>query len=438
MKLSEAEFYRNLCRILFPLPRSIMGAGFRKSLEIISEHIPFEKIFFKTGEDVHDWTIPDEWVIRNATLTDPDGKILCDFADNNLSVVNYSIAIDENLTLEELEPFLHTCQHLEFATPYVTSYYYRTWGFCIPLHRKRELKPGYYHAYIDSEHKSGELIVGEKFVPGISDEEVLLSTYLCHPSMAINELSGPLVMIAIYKKMMSMSRLGMGVRFVICPENIGSVAFLSKRGSHLLDYCVGGLVLTCLANSEVFTYKKPRNNASKFNRITLNLLENSGFNFRILEFTPDGSDERQYCSPGYDLPMGVLMGDGYGNYPEYHTDADTIDLIDFSLIEKYADFCVLTIEMLCKNKVYNIKVAYGTPQLSKCPIDLYPKMMTFNSENKPAIDDTRVILELLNWCDGVKDLITVCEERKLCFRSAAIIAETLESAGYLVVEGMSH
>jgi len=425
----EQEMERYFDR-LFPICRSITGDGYQKSLDIIRETIPLEKIDFPSGTECYDWTVPDEWNIRDAYIVTPDGEKICNFKDSNLHVVGYSTPVDEHVTLDELKIHLHTIEELPDAIPYVTSYYKRNWGFCIQYNEYRKLKEGKYRAYIDSDLKPGKLTVGSLTIPGETDREILLSTYLCHPSMAVNELSGPLVAAFLYKKVIEEKPFQHTIRFIFCPETIGAMAFLSKFGVHLMDKLVAGYVINCVGLGDIYTYKESRSGKSLADRAAINVLKNQDTPFKRVEFNTIGSDERQYCSPGFNLPVGLIMRTMYGEYDEYHTSLDNKNIISFKAIEETVSTYFDVIRTIDNNHVYMSTVQYGTPQLSKSSVPIYPKTMTFN-KFKPFKDVHRMLLEIVNLSDGNHDLLAIAEKRDFKMLDLIEVAERLIETGYL-------
>ena len=421
---------------LFPICRSITGDGYQESLDILREIIPLEKIDFKSGTECFDWTIPDEWNIRDAYIINPDGvKIAC-FKENNLHVFGYSVPVNKEVNLHELKEHIHTIKELPEAIPYVTSYYKRNWGFCLPYKDYQKLKEGRYRVYIDSELKPGKLTIGMITIPGNIDREILISTYLCHPSMAVNELSGPLVTAFLCKKLLNEKPLRHTLRFVFCPENIGCIAFLSKYGMRLKDKIVAGYVVNCVGHGKFHTYKKSRRSDTLADRAALNVLEHHKFPFECVEFFPGGSDERQYCSPGFNLPVGLIMRTMYGRYDEYHTSLDNKNLISFSAIEECVETYYETIKTIDENTTCKSVVQFGTPQLSKSPIPLYPNTMKSNKFNRRK-DEVNKLLELINLSDGDNDLLAIAEKKKYKMLDLVPIKDRLIEAGYLEELGKS-
>jgi aminopeptidase-like protein len=368
---------------LWSILRSITGPGFRQSIEVLQKDVPLSLRSVPSGTDVFDWEIPPEWRIRDARLTGPDGEVYADFNELNLAVVSYSAPVDEILTLEELRPHLYTDPDNPDATPYVTSYYERNWGFCLPYETYESLPEGEYHAYIDSEFRQGELTYGHTTLQGESDREILLSTYLCHPMLANNELSGPLVLTSLYKRLSNWDRRKFTYRFVVVPETIGSLTYLWEHGCDLRNNLVGGLVLTCLGGpADHLSYKRTRRENSLLDQVVAHMAEYSDQEFRFRRYDQRGSDERQYNAPGFDLPVGQFARTVYGEYPAYHNSNDTKEFMTIeSLVESAA-----SIERVLHNIEYggyyrNLE-PYGEPMMSKRA--LYP---TVNSPERRATEN---------------------------------------------------
>ena len=317
--LNDKNSVEELFDRLFPICRSILGQGYRDSLEILKEYIPFKEEEYMSGTKVLNWTVPQEWVIREAWIKDEAGNVVVDFKDNNLHVVNYSDKIDGVFSLGELKKHIYTTDVDENAIPYVISYYKKRWGFCMSQKQLEQLKDGNYHAYIDSEFIDGKLVVGETVLKGQSNKEILLTSYLCHPSMANNELSGPLVLAMLYQRISKWKNRKYTYRFVINPETIGSISYLSRHGEELKESLYAGLVLTCLGGAETLRYKTSRRENSPIDGLVATMNDENNYKFRVQIFDPaEGSDERQYCSPGFDLPIGQMARKVYGEYKEYH------------------------------------------------------------------------------------------------------------------------
>lgn len=393
---------------LWPVCRSITGNGLRESLKILSEIIPLEISEVKTGTKVFDWVIPKEWNIRDAHITTPDGKKICDFKKNNLHVVNYSIPIEAKIEFDALREHLHTLPRLPEAIPYVTSYYKEKWGFCLSQNELDTLpKRGRYKIKIDSELSDGSLSYGQYLLEGESDKEILFSTYLCHPSMANNELSGPLVLSFLYKLIKLLPKRKYSYRFVIAPETIGTLAFLHDNKEDVLNNTIAGYVLTCCGTSADPVLKKSRRENSEADKIAAHILKHSNLKHKIIDFDPIGSDERQYCSPGFDLPVASVMRSKYHEYPEYHTSLDNKNLISFDAMSETIDLYFKIVKAFELNGNYENTVRFGEPNLGKR--GLYEDLS--GALSMPEKLSTR--MRLINFMDGTKDLLSFCEKYKL-------------------------
>ena len=424
--LSEIENYFDR---LFPICRSILGQGYRDSLAILRELVPFELESVRSGMDVLDWTVPDEWNIEDAYIITPDGDRIAQFKDHNLHVVHYSEPVDQELTLEELKDHLFTVPDLPDHLPYVTSYYHRRWGFCISQRQFDSLKPGIYRAVVKSEIKPGRLVYGQAMIPGRTDREVLISTYLCHPQMANHELSGPLVQAYLYKMLKATGPHRHTFRFLICPENIGAAAFLHDHGDQLCENVEAGYVVNCVGHGQEWTYKRSRQHASRSDVAAINTLRFGDTPLEIVDFFPDGSDERQFCSPGFNLPVGLIMRQMFGRYPEYHTSADDKNLISFDTIRESVQGYFDTIMALELDFRPYGRVQRGSPMLSKSPIPLYRNIMNFRSQPKNV--RTRIMLEILNLADGNMSLLDMAESKDFRLLDYADLIADLVAAGYI-------
>jgi aminopeptidase-like protein len=389
---------------LWPLLRSITGDGVRHTLDILSELVPMERHEIPSGTNVFDWTVPQEWVVRDAFILAPDGKRILDMAKNNLHLLNYSIPFRGEVSRAELDQHLHSLPELPQAIPYVTSYYEPRWGFCLSQDQRDGLPEGAYQVVIDTDHINGSLTYGEAVLPGTETAEVLISTNVCHPSLANNELSGPLVSAFLYRRLESMKERRLTYRFVFIPETIGCIAFLSTRGQHLRDNLVAGYSVTCIGDDAPFTYKRSRAGNSLADRAALYVLsQEDGIGSSILDFFPDGgSDERQYCSPGFDLPVGSLMRSMYLKYPEYHTSLDNRDFISFQAMSRSIDVYYRVMQALDVNLTYLNLMPWGEPQLGKR--GLYPTLGVIDRSGR-----TSALRWLLNFADGDHDLLSIAE-----------------------------
>ena len=420
IKKMEADFDR-----LWPICRSITGPGYRESLDIFAQRMPMERHRFPTGKKIFDWTVPKEWVVRDAYLRDPQGKKRADFKSCNVHLVGYSTPKRARLKLSELKEHLHSLPELPKAIPYLTSYYKERWGFCLSHEELTSLPDGEYEVFIDSELKDGHVEIGEAVLPGESKEEILFSSYLCHPSLANNELSGPLVLVFLYEKIKAMPRRRYTYRFALMPETIGSLCYLSLRGAHLKKKLAAGFQMTCLGGPSHLIYKKSRRGNTLADRAAALVLRDQG-KHEILEFDPSlGSDEQQYGSPGFDLPVGCLMRTMYGRYSEYHTSLDNKEFMTIESLERTLAAYVDLVHALESNRVWVNTSPYGEPQLGKR--GLYPTL----GSQKMLEDSLRGLLWLLNLADGSQDLLEIAERSGQPLRRLAESAERLSEAGLL-------
>ena len=390
---------------LWPICRSITGNGLRESFEILQEIIPLQLHEVESGTQVFDWQVPDEWNIRDAYIITPGGKKIADFQKNNLHVINYSVPVEKELTFEELSEHLHYKKELPDAIPYITSYYKKKWGFCIDYNTWKELpREGTYKVKIDSTLEKGSLTYGDLVLKGEIEEEILFSSYLCHPSMANNELSGPLALTFLYWELKKIKNRRYTYRFVIAPETIGTICFLHQNRDELIEKVKAGFVFTCCGDGGPITYKSTREPDTLTNKITKHILSHSGEVFKQWPYDPIGSDERQYGSPGFNLPVGVLMRTPYGEYPEYHTSLDNKDLMDFQKLSSFVMMSVNIVKAMELNKNYENQIRYCEPFLGKR--DLYEDLSTKRTHS----DTIKLRMRLLNYFDGTRELVDICDK----------------------------
>jgi aminopeptidase-like protein len=430
---SERQIASDLYQRLFPICRSITGKGLRNSLDIMKELMPLSVLGVKSGTQVYDWVVPEEWNIHNAWLKGPDGKIYADFKKSNLSVVNYSEPVYKKLSKTELLPHLHTLPHLPDAIPYVTSYYKKNWGFCLDYKTYQSLPEGEYEVFIDSQFSEGEVTVADSVLAGESKKEIFLSSYLCHPSMANNELSGPIVLALLYQRIAKWPKRRFSYRFVLNPETIGSLCYLSLKEKELRENMQAGVVLTCLGGkNKTLSFKHTRGGNNSIDEIIRYSNEIGQSSIRERDFTPmGGSDERQYNSPGFKLPVGQFARDIYGEYPYYHTSLDNLEFMGIdSLIESVND--IEKILKLHELAGHFINLApYGEPQLGKR--GLYPNInspMTWGKSSDDINDQSEIlksIIYILNYCDGEHSMISIAKKLNIPLSSLEGIIERLES-----------
>lgn len=395
-------FYR-----LWPINRSLTGKGVIESLQILSELVDLKQYQVPSGSQVFDWTVPQEWDVREAYIVTPDGKKIADFKVNNLHLLGYSTPVNEAFTYDELIKNIYTLPDQPNAIPYLTSYYKRRWGFCM-THEEFQTLPreGKYQVFIDSSLFNGNLTYADAYLPGKTTEEVVFSTYICHPSLANNELSGPLVAAFLYQQLKALPNRHYSYRFVFTPETIGTIAYLNHFGKEMKENVKAGFVITCAGNEAAFTYKRSRKQDSETNKITEHILKYHYPNYHeVLDFTPIGSDERQYCSPGFNLPFGSLMRTMYGKYEEYHTSLDNADFVSFEALEGTVDAYFKVVKGLELNRTYQNTLPFGEIQLGKR--GLYPDMSSTKGDKAFSL---KKILYLLNYSDGEHTLLDIAEK----------------------------
>lgn len=390
---------------LWPICRSITGEGFRTSLDILSEIMPTERLPFKTGEKVFDWTVPQEWNVKDAYLIDPNGKKRCSLQKNNLHLLGYSIPFQGKMKLDELKTHLYTLPDQPQAIPYLTSYYKEHWGFCLTHSEFQELPDGEYEVCIDSELKDGRVELGQAVLPGESKAEVLFSSYLCHPSMANNELSGPLLITHLYQRLKN-RKLKYTYRFLITAETIGALCYLSKFGEDLKQNLIAGFQITCVGDPGPFTFKPSRRGHTIADRVAQRCLQNRNQPYSFEKFNPaDGSDERQYCSPGFDLPIATVTRTMYAKYAEYHTSLDNLDFICMESLQDSINFYEEMVDEIESLKIYKSLNPYGEPQLGKR--GLYPNL----GSQKEMEERVNALMWALNMSDGT------CETKEIAEKS---------------------
>ena len=417
----------SLMQELFPICRSITGNGVRKTLERIKKDIPLSKFEIPTGTQVFDWTIPKEWNIVDAYVSDLSGKKIIDFQKSNLHVVNYSIPIKKQISLNELKKHIFSNPEKPDYIPYVTSYYNETWGFCLEHSELIKMKDKKYDVIIESKLENGFLTYGEFFIKGESENEILISTYICHPSMCNDNLSGVVVATALAKYLKNL-KLKYSIRFLFIPETIGAISWLYLNQNKIKNI-KHGLVLTCLGDSGHFTYKKSRKGDAEIDETVVKILKESKKKFEVVEFFPWGSDERQFCSPGFNLPVGSLIRTMYDKFPEYHTSGDNLDFMNKNSLKESFEKYFLIISELEKNfgikkihvnekkeKIRSDKESYFLATNPKCEPQLgkYNLYKNFGGQYEESKKELKnAIFWILNYSDGIHSLEDIARKSKL-------------------------
>lgn len=385
---------------MFPICRSITGNGFRESLGMLREAVPEIQVHeVPTGTAVFDWTVPKEWNIRGGGIYRLNGDKVIDFKDSNLHIVGYSLPIDKVVSREELMEHVYTMPDQPDWIPYVTSYYKERWGFCMTENQKQTLTDEEYHVVIDSTLEDGSLTYGELVIPGQTDDEILMTSYLCHPSMANDDLSGPVVLTELMKYVQQMPNRRYTYRFVINPETIGAITYISRNLEVLLKHVKAGFVLSCVGDDRTYSYLATKYGDTLADRVMQNVLKFHYPEYKKYSFLDRGSDERQYGSAGVNLPVCGFCRSLYTKYPEYHTSADNMDLISPEGLQGAYDVMVKVI-MALENNYHYAMTCQCEPQLGKR--GLYPTISYRGSH-----DSVNVIRDFTAYADGTHDLIDI-------------------------------
>jgi aminopeptidase-like protein len=397
------EIYQ-LAKELWPINRSITGEGVRKTLKKLSTHLT--KLDIKSvssGTKVFDWVIPLEWYVKEAYIITPDGKKICDYSINNLHLVGYSIPFFGKMKLEELQKHLYSLPEQPNAIPYITSYYEERWGFCLTQELRNILVDGEYEVVINSKLFAGQLNYGELILPGKSDEEILLSTYICHPSMGNNELSGITVTTYLAKWLSQLKVRRYTYRFVFIPETIGSIAYLSKNYINLKKKVIAGFNISCVGDERSYSYLPSRNGNTISDKVAKHVLKWTDPNYVSYTWLDRGSDERQYCAPAIDLPIASILRTKYGQYPEYHTSLDNLhNVVTPKGLNGGYWALRRALELIEKNKIYKNNFLCE-PQLAKR--GLYPTLSSKKLEN-----EIKTMMNFLSFCDGEHSLLDIAEK----------------------------
>lgn len=403
---------------LFPINRSLTGPGVRETLKYIKHILPELKVHeVSTGYQAFDWEVPNEWSVDEAYIEDEKGNRIIDFKNNNLHVVGYSTPIDTWLSKKDLLKNVYSLPTQPSVIPYVTSYYKERWGFCMTHKQKEKLTDARYRVVIKSKLKKGVLNYADLVIPGKSKEEIMFSTYVCHPSMANNELSGPVLATALAEFIASQKDLKYTYRFVFVPETIGSIVYLSKHILELKENVKAGFVLTCVGDERAWSFMPSRNGNTLADKAAKYVLNDKNINYKAYSFLERGSDERQYCAPGVDLPIASIMRSKYGTYPEYHTSDDNLDLITPKGLEETFNVYKQIIDVI-ENNFKPVSTVLCEPQLGKR--GLYPDLSV-----KGSATHVRDMMNIIAYSDGDLDIIDLFEKLNVDFYSGINIIETL-------------
>ncbi len=418
------EEVHGFARELYPICRSITGDGLRRTLALIQDRIPLQTTEVPSRTQVFDWSVPREWNIRDAFIKSANGSRLVDFQKCNLHVMNYSTPVHATMPLAELKPHLFSIPERPEWIPYRTSYYKEDWGFCLSHSQLLALKDGEYEVYIDSTLQDGSLTLGECYLPGRTAEEILISCHACHPSLANDNLSG-LAVATYLAKFLAGRDLHYSYRFLFIPGTIGAITWLA-RNQAAAERIRHGLVLTCIGDKGRFHYKKSRGGNAEIDRAMMHVLTHQTDSPEFLEFSPYGYDERQYCSPGFNLPVGCLMRSVWGTFPEYHTSADNLDFIHPAQLAESLRVCAAVLDVLENNRRYRNLNPYGEPQLGKRGL--------YRPTSGGAIEEElNARLWILNLSDGQHSLLDIAERSQMAFPIIRDAADLLCQNGLLSV-----
>jgi aminopeptidase-like protein len=410
---------------LYPICRSITGEGIRQTLDLIGQKVPLTKFNVPTGTPSFDWIVPKEWNIRDAYIQTLDGKRVVDFRASNLHVMNYSAPVKARMTLADLRPHLFTIPERPDWIPYRTSYYKEDWGFCLSHNQLASMKVGEYEVCIDSSLENGNLTYGECYLPGQTDEEVLISCHACHPSLANDNLSG--ISVATFlANLLSQYKRRYSYRFLFLPGTIGAITWLAQNraGAARVRH---GLVLTCIGDSRGFHYKKSRRGDAEIDRAVAHALKHQSEPSEILEFSPYGYDERQYCSPGFNLAVGCLMRSVWGTFPEYHTSADNLEFIKPEKLAGSLRLCAEVVAILENNRSYRNLNPFCEPQLGR-------RGLYRSTGGESIVEEINARLWVLNLSDGTNSLLDIAERSGIAFSKICDAAQLLEQGKLLSKE----
>ncbi len=425
--LREGAQIRAYMEEAYPICRSITGDGVRETLELVRRSVgetgELEVHEVPTGTPVLDWTVPKEWNVREAWIDGPDGRVV-DLADHSLHLLGYSVPVDTVLSREELDEHLYSLPDRPSLIPYRTSYYAERWGFCLPDAQRQALPDGDYHVRVDSSLEDGALTYGEVEIPGRSRKEVLLSTHICHPSMCNDNLSGVFVLAALGRILSSLESLRYTYRLLFVPGTIGAITWLA-RNQDAASRVRHGLVLSNLGDAGDFHYKQTPSGARSIDVAVPRTFALLGRQLHVEEFAPFGYDERQYCSPGFDLPMGSLSRSPWGTYPEYHTSADDLDFVDERSLGESLEVLLHTVQEIESSRILRNVEPFGEPQLGRR--GLYGSI----GGDEGGRERELALLWVLHQCDGTRSVAEVAARSRLDPATLEWAIDALLEAGLL-------
>ena len=414
-----------LAKELFPICRSLTGEGNRQTLRILQREIPELNIHeVPSGTDVFDWTIPAEWNIEDAYVENEAGVRVIDFKKTNLSVVGYSYPMDEWMELDELKKIVFTLEEQPDVIPYVTSYYNPRSGFCMSYNELNKLPQGRYHAVIKSKFiEDGSLTYGDVIIPGETEDEIFFSTYICHPSMCNDQLSGPVMLAALIEYIRGLKHRHYTYRITFAPETIGAIAYLSENLQHMKAHVKAGYNVACVGDDRTYTYLASRYGNTLADKLAVNVLKFHYPGFKSCDFMKRGSDERQYCAPGVDIPLASIARSKFHDYPEYHTSADNLDCISQKGLEGALDVYKQIVDAMEYNWYYQV-TTICEPRLGKR--GLYPTV-----SKKGVYDEIQSMINLIAYADGTNDLIDISNIIDVPIKELIPIVEKLEENGLI-------
>lgn len=425
--IDEGRKMFDMAKELFPICRSITGDGVRQTFDIIRKSLPQMQLFeVPTGEQVFDWTVPNEWNISEAYIENEKGEKIVDFKENNLHVLGYSTPVDEWMELDELLEHVYTLPDQPELIPYCTSYYKERWGFCMSEVQKNSLAEGKYHAYIKATLEPGSLTYGELLIPGESEEEIFFSSYICHPSMANNECSGPVVMTALANYILSMPKRRYSYRLILVPETIGAITYISRNLDVMKKNIIAGFNVTCVGDDRTYSIVHSKYSDTLADKVLMNVLKNQDPKFCEYSYLERGSDERQYQAPGVDIPLVCFCRSKYHLYPEYHTSADNLDIISPDGLAGSLDVLIQCVESLENNYTYRI-ACLCEPQLGK-------RGLMPTTSNKNSYKDTLILKDIAAYADGSNDIFELSEYIGHSVKDMIPVINKLVDAGLLIRE----